>query len=102
MANDPANTIRVPQKPVFIIQPFDPSNPEHMRGNMTLVINKAFATSLSKFIGESELSEDEGFIFAMRGNIQRWFKARYSEIKKRKQCSVEESQQPLSDDNKAP
>lgn len=84
MSNESVKTTRTPQKPVFIIQPFDPANPEHMKGNMTLVINKAFATSLSRLIGECELSKEEGFLFAMKGNIQRWFKARFDEIKKRK------------------
>lgn len=103
MANEVAKTTRTPQKPVFIIQPFDPANPEHMKGNMTLVINKAFATSLSRLIGECELSKEEGFLFAMKGNIQRWFKSRFDEIKKRREGHVEGLvQQALNDDKTAP
>ena len=65
---------------------------------MTLVINKAFATSLSRLIGECELSKEEGFLFAMKGNIQRWFKARFDEIKKRRESHVEGLvQQALND-----
>jgi hypothetical protein len=74
---------RPAQKPVFIIQPFDPNNVEHLKGNMTITLNKALAFSLTRFIKESELDESEGYIYAMQGHISRWFNDRSKEIKSR-------------------
>lgn len=73
------------QKPVFIIQPFDPANVEHLKGNVTVTLNKALALELIKFIRESELSEGEGHIYAMQANLGRWFKNRADEIKRQKE-----------------
>lgn len=87
MAETPAEATsprKVPQKPVFIIQPFDATNQEHMKGNVNLVLNKAFAMSLCKLISDCDLREEEGFLFAMKGNIQRWYKNRFDEIKRQK------------------
>ena len=77
------------QKPVFIIEPFDANNQEHMKGNIKLVLNKRLATDLCRLIRECELSQEEGYIFAIQGNIQRWYKERYEEIKKQKETHVE-------------
>ena len=76
------------QKPVFIIEPFNASDPEHMKGNMKLVLNKRFATDLCRLIRECELSQEEGYLFAIQGNIQRWYKQRYDEIKKLKEVEA--------------
>jgi len=73
------------QKPVFIIEPFDAKNIEHMKGNMTIVLNKRFATDLCRLIRECELNENEGYIYAIQGHIQRWYKERFEEIKKSKE-----------------
>lgn len=78
------------QKPVFILQPFDAANPEHMKGNITITLNKALALELTRFIKESELGENEGHIYAMQGHIGRWFKQRSDEIKKQKETKTEE------------
>ena len=80
------------QKPVFILQPFDAANPEHMKGNITITLNKALALELTRFIKESELGENEGHIYAMQGHIGRWFKERSEEIKKQKENKTEEVQ----------
>lgn len=68
------------QKPVFIIEPFNASNPEHLKGNMNLILNKALAFELCQFIRDSELTQDEGHIYAMQGHINRWFQDRKKEI----------------------
>lgn len=49
------------QKPVFIIEPFDSSNVEHMKGNISLVLNKRFALDLCRLIKECDLDKDEGY-----------------------------------------
>lgn len=87
-ASDNIRTRKPLQKPVFIINPFDASNTEHMRGNMTLTLNKRFATDLCRLIKECELSEDEGYLFAIQGNIQRWYKQRFDEINKLKEVKA--------------
>lgn len=85
----------VPQKPVFIVQPFDIKNVEHMRGNVTLTLNKRFAADLCALLRECELGKDEGYIFAMQANLQRWYNDRYSEIKKMKaENAAKEIEQP--------
>ncbi len=94
--SDPTSNVpnRKPQqKPVFIIEPFNAADPEHMKGNMNLVLNKRFATDLSNFIRESEITENEGHFLAIQGNIQRWYKSRYNHIKKLKEgISPDEAQ----------
>jgi hypothetical protein len=75
---------RVPQKPVFRIEPFDPNNIEHVKGNLPIILNKALALQLAKFIRDSELSEDEGHIYAMQGHISRWYKDRFEALRKMK------------------
>lgn len=75
---------RTPQKPVFRIEAFDPNNIEHVKGNLPIILNKALALQLAKFIRDSELSEDEGHIYAMQGHISRWYKDRFEALRKMK------------------
>lgn len=83
------------QKPVFIIQDFDPSNPEHMKGNVPVILNKALALELVKFIRDSELGPNEGHIYAMQGRLGRWYKNRIEHIRKLK---AEEAKNTLPDE----
>lgn len=85
--NAPRNR-KPPQKPVFIIDPFDASNSEHMRGNMKLVFNSKFATDLCRLIRECELTKDEGYIYAIQGNIKRWYTDRHKAIMKSKEAET--------------
>ena len=91
MADETPKALRTrkpPQKPVFIINPFDANNVEHMKGNVTLTLNKRFASDLCRLIRECELNEEEGYIYAIQGHINRWYKERFEAIKKQKENEV--------------
>lgn len=79
--SESASASKVPQKPVFIESSFDPSNVEHMKGNITITLNKRMATDLCRLLSDCELREDEKHFHALKGHIQRWFNARYNTIK---------------------
>lgn len=89
-------TRRVPQKPVFNVQPFDPSNTEHLRGNITIVLNKALALEISKFIRESDLGADEGHIYALQSRICMWYKDRTRAIR-----SLKDRNEQVDNQNKS-
>lgn len=88
------------QKPVFIIQDFDPTNVEHMKGNVPVILNKALALELVKFIRDSELGPNEGHIYAMQGRLGRWYKDRIEHIRKLKaeEAKTEDAEEGHDDD----
>lgn len=63
-------------RPVFIIQQFDRSNIEHIKGFVPMKLNRAMAIDLIKLIDSVELEENEGHLYAFRAQMSNWLNLR--------------------------
>jgi hypothetical protein len=59
-----------------MIERFDQSNIEHVKGYLTAKFNKTMAVELIKLIDSIELSADEGFMYAFRAQMSNWLNIR--------------------------
>lgn len=82
---------RTEQKPVFIIEDFDSENADHVKGVVTMKINRHFATDLCRLIDDVDLDEKEKVIYAMRCSLRRWYDKRKENFEKKK---ASEAQKP--------
>lgn len=70
------NTVGFRHRPVFIVQNFDQSNIENIKGYMTLKMNRTMAIEIIKLIESVELEETEAHLHAFKCQLSNWHNIR--------------------------
>lgn len=87
----PTNVFR--HKPVFDVERFDQSNIEHIRGNMTVRVNRTMAIEIIKLIDSVELESSEAFLHAFKCHLSNWLNIRKEVLNRLASDGMQESEQ---------
>lgn len=85
------NTFR--HKPVFILENFDQSNIEHIKGYLRLKVNRTMAIEIIKLIDSVELEESEAFLHAFKCQLSNWLNIRKEVLNRLASDGMQDSDQ---------